>query len=65
LNSCSIQLYDSRPVCGGRTDWPHPNAPFIPNDGGLMDLVPLYSSDEALRRRLLVDKPARLFKFRS
>jgi predicted TIM-barrel fold metal-dependent hydrolase len=47
------------------TDWPHPNVPFMPNDGDLMDLVPLYAPDEQHRRWLLVDNPARLFRFRS
>jgi 2-pyrone-4,6-dicarboxylate lactonase len=45
------------------TDWPHPNVPFMPNDGDLMDLVALYSQDDAHRRSLLVDNPARLFRF--
>jgi 2-pyrone-4,6-dicarboxylate lactonase len=45
------------------TDWPHPNVPFMPNDGDLMDLVARYAPEETLRRRLLVDNPARLFKF--
>ena len=47
------------------TDWPHPNAPFMPNDGDLADLVPRYATDETLRRRLLVDNPARLYAFRT
>jgi len=46
------------------SDWPHPNVPVMPNDGDLIDLVPLYAPDEAIRRKLLVDNPARLFKFR-
>jgi hypothetical protein len=37
----------------------------MPNDGDLMDLVPLYASDDEHRRLLLVDNPARLFRFRS
>jgi hypothetical protein len=37
----------------------------MPNDGDLMDLVPLYAADEARRRLLLVDNPARLFRFQS
>jgi 2-pyrone-4,6-dicarboxylate lactonase len=45
------------------TDWPHPNVPVMPNDGDLMDLVPLYAPDDAQRRLLLVDNPARLFRF--
>jgi predicted TIM-barrel fold metal-dependent hydrolase len=47
------------------TDWPHPNVPVMPNDGDLIDLVPLYAPDPAVRQRLLVDNPARLFGFRS
>jgi 2-pyrone-4,6-dicarboxylate lactonase len=45
------------------TDWPHPNVPAMPDDGDLVDLVPLYAPDPALRRKLLVDNPARLFGF--
>jgi predicted TIM-barrel fold metal-dependent hydrolase len=47
------------------TDWPHPNVRYMPNDGDLMDLVPLYAADDARRRLLLVDNPARLFRFQS
>lgn len=46
------------------TDWPHPNiARHMPNDGDLVDLVPLFAPDAAIRRRLLVDNPARLYGF--
>jgi 2-pyrone-4,6-dicarboxylate lactonase len=45
------------------TDWPHPNVPYMPNDGDLMDLVALYAPDDEHRRLLLVDNPARLFRF--
>jgi len=37
----------------------------MPNDGDLMDLVALYASDEESRRWLLVENPARLFRFPS
>jgi 2-pyrone-4,6-dicarboxylate lactonase len=47
------------------TDWPHPNVRYMPNDGDLMDLVPLYAADNERRRLLLVDNPARLFRFQS
>jgi predicted TIM-barrel fold metal-dependent hydrolase len=47
------------------TDWPHPNVRYMPNDGDLMDLVPRYAADEERRRLLLVDNPARLFRFQS
>jgi 2-pyrone-4,6-dicarboxylate lactonase len=45
------------------TDWPHPNVPVMPDDGDLVDLVPLYAPDPAMRQRLLVDNPTRLFRF--
>jgi 2-pyrone-4,6-dicarboxylate lactonase len=45
------------------TDWPHPNVRFMPNDGDLIDLVPLYAPDAWHRQRLLVDNPAHLFRF--
>jgi len=35
----------------------------MPNDGEIVDLIPLYASDEKVRHKLLVDNPARLFKF--
>ena len=47
------------------TDWPHPNVPYMPDDGDLIDLVPLYAPDERDRQLLLVDNPARLFRFAS
>jgi predicted TIM-barrel fold metal-dependent hydrolase len=47
------------------TDWPHPNVKTMPNDGDLVDLVPLYAPDPALQRKLLVDNPERLFRFRA
>ena len=46
------------------TDWPHPNVGrYVPNDGDLVDLLPLIAPDEALRGKLLVDNPARLYDF--
>jgi 2-pyrone-4,6-dicarboxylate lactonase len=44
------------------TDWPHPNiARDMPNDGELVDLFARFTADEALRRKILVDNPARLY----
>jgi 2-pyrone-4,6-dicarboxylate lactonase len=46
------------------TDWPHPNiARHMPNDGDLVDLVPLIAPTEELRQRLLVENPGRLYDF--
>ncbi len=43
------------------TDFPHPNVRVMPNDGELVDLLPLVCPDADLRRRLLVENPARLY----
>jgi 2-pyrone-4,6-dicarboxylate lactonase len=46
------------------TDWPHPNIKrHMPNDGDLVDLIPLFMPDAALRRKVLVDNPHRLYGF--
>lgn len=46
------------------TDWPHPNiSRFMPNDGDLVDLIPLIAPDEAIQRKILIDNPQRLYSF--
>lgn len=46
------------------TDWPHPNIKkHMPNDGDLVDLIPLFAPDEATQRKILVDNPSRLYGF--
>lgn len=45
------------------TDWPHPSiaAEAMPDDGHLLDLFHAWTPDAGVRRRILVDTPARLF----
>jgi len=44
------------------TDWPHPNLKsFMPDDGRLVDFIPLIAPSSDLRQKLLVDNPARLY----
>jgi predicted TIM-barrel fold metal-dependent hydrolase len=47
------------------SDWPHPAIPQqdMPNDGDLLDALAGWAPDAALRRRILVDNPARLYGF--
>lgn len=45
------------------TDWPHPNVKVMPNDGDLVDIIPLFAPEPELQRKILVDNPARLFGF--
>jgi 2-pyrone-4,6-dicarboxylate lactonase len=44
------------------TDFPHPNiAGDMPNDGDLVDLLALAVENEAVRRKILIDNPNRLY----
>ncbi len=46
------------------TDWPHPNIDGrMPDDGDLTDMLLSYAPDEEMRRKILVDNPARLYGF--
>lgn len=43
------------------TDWPHPNVREMPDDGKLVDLLPLFCDDAVQLKKLLVDNPTRLY----
>jgi len=55
------------------TDWPHPNgaggstthiSPFFQiDDGRLLNQLPVWAPDTAVRKKILVDNPARLYGF--
>jgi predicted TIM-barrel fold metal-dependent hydrolase len=46
------------------TDWPHPNKYVVnPNDGDLVDAFGDWVSDEAMRRRIMVQNPAAFYRF--
>jgi 2-pyrone-4,6-dicarboxylate lactonase len=46
------------------TDWPHTTlTKTMPNDGDLADLLPQWIPDAPTRGRVLVDNPARLYRF--
>lgn len=46
------------------TDWPHPNKYLVnPNDGDLVDAFGDWVSDEAMRRKIMVDTPAAFYRF--
>jgi len=48
------------------TDWPHPNIKkHMPNDGDLVDLIPVLMPDPEIRQKVLVDNPNRLYEFES
>jgi predicted TIM-barrel fold metal-dependent hydrolase len=46
------------------TDWPHPNKYVAnPNDGDLVDAFGEWIADDAKRREIMVDTPARFYRF--
>jgi predicted TIM-barrel fold metal-dependent hydrolase len=58
------------------TDWPHPDSAILPNrkptdlapllqidDGRLLNLLPVWAPDATVRKKILVDNPARLYQF--
>ncbi len=48
------------------TDWPHVIVKgAMPNDGDLCDLLLDWAPDEAVRRKVLVDNPAKLYGFKN
>jgi predicted TIM-barrel fold metal-dependent hydrolase len=48
------------------TDWPHPNKYVAnPNDGDLVDAFGDWVSDDAMRRKIMVDTPAAFYRFQS
>ena len=49
--------------CVWGTDWPHPNTTHMPNDGDLADALAEWLPDAAVRHKVLVENPARLYDF--
>jgi D-galactarolactone isomerase len=45
------------------SNWPHPGWQVKPDDAALLDLLLDWADDEATRKRILVDNPARLYGF--
>ncbi len=56
-----IDLAPDRMVWG--SDWPHVAIAKMPDTGALRNQLAVWSPDEAQRRKILVDNPARLYGF--
>ena len=55
-------LVNARPDrCLWATNWPHPGRSSPPDTAALLDLLWEWAPDDATRRRILVDNPARLY----
>ena len=49
--------------CLWASNWPHPNRNPLPSDAAMLALLNDWGADEALRERVLVTNPARLYGF--
>ncbi|MEY3552223.1 MAG: hypothetical protein RL735_571 [Pseudomonadota bacterium] len=61
-----IDVAPDRVIWG--TDWPHGNTftpGRTPNEGDLLDLLAVIAPDPVIRKKILVDNPARMFGFGS
>ena len=55
-----VSAFPDRVLWG--TDWPHPNMKsHMPDDGALVDIIPLIATDSLAQRKLLIDNPERLY----
>ena len=55
-----VEAFPNRVLWG--TDWPHPNMKsHTPDDGALVDVIPLIAETEELRKKLLIENPVRLY----
>jgi len=59
MKTC-VDRYPDRVLWG--TDWPHPNMKsHMPDDGQLVELIPMIADTEEKQRKLLVDNPTKLY----
>lgn len=56
-----LQVAPERCLWG--TDWPHPNHTHVPDDAQLVDSLAAIAPDADVLQALLVDNPARLYRF--
>ncbi|MDO9476212.1 MAG: amidohydrolase family protein [Pseudohongiella sp.] len=55
-----VDMFPDRVLWG--TDWPHPNMKnHMPDDGKLVDFIPMIATTVELQKKLLVDNPMRLY----
>jgi predicted TIM-barrel fold metal-dependent hydrolase len=62
LAQAFVEAVSDRCVWG--SDWPHTNiSGYMPDDGDLLDLLADWVPNAETRKRILVDNPARLYRF--
>ncbi|WP_426111087.1 amidohydrolase family protein [Pseudomonas sp. DSP3-2-2] len=57
-----VQAFPER--CLWASNWPHPGRSPAPDDMAMLDLLSEWALDDNVRRRILVDNPARLYGFK-
>jgi D-galactarolactone isomerase len=64
VSQLAMALTDSHPErCLWASNWPHPGRRPVPDDEAMLALLSYWAPDSALRRKILVDNPARLYGF--
>lgn len=61
LDGAPVKHAPERMVWG--SNWPHPDVAVVPEDQALLDALGEWIPDEAARHRVLVENPARLYRF--
>ncbi len=62
VRSVAPLIWEYPDRCLWGTDWPHPNMQHaIPDDGHLVDMIPLIAPTLEVQQKLLVDNPLRLY----
>lgn len=55
-----VERFEDRVLWG--TDWPHPNMKsHVPDEGMLVDFIPMIATTDEKQKKLLVDNPMRLY----
>jgi D-galactarolactone isomerase len=64
VSALATALAKSHPEhCVWASNWPHPGIQPLPSEALMLDLLSDWAPDESVRRRILVDNPARLYGF--
>jgi D-galactarolactone isomerase len=64
VSELASALIDSHPErCLWASNWPHPGRKPVPDDEEMLALLSYWAPDSAVRRKILVDNPARLYGF--
>ncbi len=62
--SSPARWYEAHPErCLWASNWPHPGRKPVPDDADMLALLSHWAPDSAVRRKILVDNPEKLYGF--